>query len=395
MKREAKARPIKTQSAASRTSGAVGRDGFCSAFATDGTWKELAHSCIQQLAPISENANLAFLYVTDAVAGNLGDILKYLRDKTGIQNWTGSVGLGICTTEKSVFERPAIAVMVATVPEGSFHIFDPIVSASQNFDAKAADWIARKNPTLGIIHCDPRRVDLSQTIAAASAVSSTFFVGAASSARQLPLQIANTVVQGGLSGVLLTPEVTTTIGISQGCTPLGPARQITKAIGNLVLEIDGRPALDVFKSDIGELHSRDIHRAAKQIFVGFPLDANDEGEYIVRYIVDVDVEQKSLLVSQTIAAGNAILFCRRDTQSATADLERMLKTLKLKSGGKPRGGLYFNCIARGPSMFGPDFEEVEMIRDILGEFPLVGFCGNGEISQNRLYYYTGVLMLFT
>ena len=395
MKREAKDRAAKVANTDLRNMGAVRGDGFCSAFATDGTWKELAISCVQQVLPVSPNASLAFLYVTDAMAGHLPDILNYLRENTGIANWTGSVGLGICTTEKSVFERPGIAIMIADVPEDSFHIFDPIVNAAQNFDSETIDWIARKNPTLGIIHCDPRRVDLSQTIAAASAVSSTFFVGASSSARQLPLQIANRVVEGGLSGVLMTPEVTTTVGITQGCLPLGPARQITKAIGNVVLEIEGRPALDVFRSDIGELHSRDIHRAAKQIFVGFPLDANDGGEYIVRYIVDVDVERKSLVVSQTIAPGNSILFCRRDTQSATADLERMLKRLKLKSGGRPRGGLYFNCIARGPSMFGPDFEEVEMIRDFLGDFPLVGFCGNGEISQNRLYYYTGVLMLFT
>ena len=394
MKREAKMRPAKLSKAPDHNLGAVRSDGFSSAFATDGTWKELANSCIQQLTPISTKTNLAFLYVTDAVAGNLPDVLNYLREKTGIKHWTGSVGLGICTTEKSVYERPGIAIMIAEFPEDSFHVFDPIVNALQNFDAVTADWIASKKPTTGIIHCDPRRVDLSQMIAAASAVSSSSFVGAASSARQLPLQIANKVVEGGLSGVLMNADVPTTIGITQGCSPIGPARQITKAIGNIILEIDGRPALDVFRSDIGELQSRDIHRAAKQIFVGFPLHANEEGEYIVRYIVDIDVERKSLLVSQTIATGNSILFCRRDTQSATADLTRMLKTLKLKSGGKPRGGLYFNCIARGPSMFGPDFQEVELIRDILGEFPLVGFCGNGEISSNRVYYYTGVLMLF-
>ena len=69
--------------------------------------------------------------------------------------------------------------------------------------------------------------------------------------------------------------------------------------------------------------------------------------------------------------------------------------MKLSLGRKPKGGLYFNCIARGPNMFGPNFEEAQLIHDILGEFPLVGFCGNGEVSHNRLYYYTGVLMVFT
>jgi small ligand-binding sensory domain FIST len=34
------------------------------------------------------------------------------------------------------------------------------------------------------------------------------------------------------------------------------------------------------------------------------------------------------------------------------------------------------------------------VREILGEVPLVGFFGNGEISRDRIYGYTGVLTLF-
>ena len=41
-----------------------------------------------------------------------------------------------------------------------------------------------------------------------------------------------------------------------------------------------------------------------------------------------------------------------------------------------------------------DSEELKAIRDRLGDFPLVGFFANGEISHNRLYGYTGVLTLF-
>ena len=41
-----------------------------------------------------------------------------------------------------------------------------------------------------------------------------------------------------------------------------------------------------------------------------------------------------------------------------------------------------------------DTAKQEAIRDTLGDFPLVGFFCNGEISHNRLYGYTGVLTLF-
>jgi small ligand-binding sensory domain FIST len=45
-------------------------------------------------------------------------------------------------------------------------------------------------------------------------------------------------------------------------------------------------------------------------------------------------------------------------------------------------------------MFGEEGKEMSMIQDQLGDFPVVGFFGNGEISNNRLYGYTGVLALF-
>jgi small ligand-binding sensory domain FIST len=54
-----------------------------------------------------------------------------------------------------------------------------------------------------------------------------------------------------------------------------------------------------------------------------------------------------------------------------------------------------SCLGRGANLFGDDSEELKQIRDELGDFPLVGFYANGELSQNRLYGYTGVLTLFT
>ena len=85
---------------------------------------------------------------------------------------------------------------------------------------------------------------------------------------------------------------------------------------------------------------------------------------------------------------------RRDAQSAQEDMLRMLGEIKRDIKGSPRGGLYFSCMGRGSYLFGKNSEELEMIRDELGDFPLVGIFCNGEISHDRLYAYTGVLTLF-
>ena len=73
----------------------------------------------------------------------------------------------------------------------------------------------------------------------------------------------------------------------------------------------------------------------------------------------------------------------------------MLKDLRKRAGNAAiRGGLYYSCCARGPNQFGNNSEELGLIAEELGDFPLVGFFANGEISNNRLYGYTGVLTLF-
>ena len=72
----------------------------------------------------------------------------------------------------------------------------------------------------------------------------------------------------------------------------------------------------------------------------------------------------------------------------------MLRELKRALTGPPRAGLYHSCLARGPNLFGPDSRELELIERELGSFPLAGFFGNGEISHDRVYGYTGVLTVF-
>jgi small ligand-binding sensory domain FIST len=115
----------------------------------------------------------------------------------------------------------------------------------------------------------------------------------------------------------------------------------------------------------------------------------------VRNLVGIDENEGAVAIGSSVEEGERIMFCRRDRDSAVEDLKRMLNDLKRRAGGKDiRGGLYFSCVARGPNQFGPDSAELGLIRETLGDFPVTGFFANGEISNNRLYGYTGVLALF-
>jgi small ligand-binding sensory domain FIST len=72
---------------------------------------------------------------------------------------------------------------------------------------------------------------------------------------------------------MFTDAVGIQTNLSQGCSPIGPHRAITDCQRNILVTLDGRPALDVFKEDIGEELARDIVPRRRHIFAGLPIPA--------------------------------------------------------------------------------------------------------------------------
>ena len=199
-----------------------------------------------------------------------------------------------------------------------------------------------------------------------------------------------------LSGAAFSPAVVEmATGLSQGCTPLTEPRIATEVQQNILIEIDGRPALDVLMEDIGPELASDLSQCAGVIFAARPVPGSDTADYTVRNLVGIDPEQKLVAIGDLLEDGDPIMFCRRDSESAVVDMRRMAGDLKRRIGDKPvRGGIYISCAARGPNQFAAPEREIDIIRDTLGSFPLAGFFANGEISRDRVYAYTGVLTLF-
>ena len=367
---------------------------FRAAHAFGGPWPALVKACFAQLNPLPPGATLGFVYVTDALAGDLANILAFLRERTRIVDWVGSVGLGICSPGRETYECPGLAVMVAALPIDAFRVFNPVGGPHQDFGPEMRSWITRRRPAVGIVHADPRCTELDNTVATLSERSSTFLIGGITSARRFPLQIAGRTVEGGISGVLLAQDIVISAGLSQGCSRIGEIHSITEAHDNVVVAIDHRPALDVLRDEIGELLSRDLRRVPGLIFAGFPITGFDTDGFLVRNLLAIDAERKQLTVRRAVTPGDRILFCRRDPQNAAADLKRMLEEVKQRSGSAPQGALYFSCVMRGANLFGPESEELSLVRTVLGDIPLVGFFANGEISNNQVHEYTGALALF-
>jgi small ligand-binding sensory domain FIST len=202
------------------------------------------------------------------------------------------------------------------------------------------------------------------------------------------VQVANEVVSGGLSGVALAAQVAVATRLTQGCSPFGPRYRVTACEGNVIATLDGRPALEVLLAAADEQLIR-----TGRILVGLPVPGSDTGDYVVRNLVGIDARAKRVAIGEAVEPGDQIVFCRRDAAAAREDLGRMLAQLK-EAAPRPRGALYFSCVARGEHMFGSRGAELGLVREVLGEVPLVGFFCNGEICHDRLYGYTGVLSVF-
>ena len=353
-----------------------------------------AEACLAQCGIGVRSASLGFVYATDAFADGFAEIVDFLRRRTGIPHWVGTVGLGVCATGREYLDEPALALMCGTFDDSAFRVL-PALSTPRDVAQARMEW-GNHSASFAVLHADPSsRSLLSLVRELAGRTETGFVVGGLTSSRGRNVQYANGLTEGGLSGVLFSEEVIIATRLTQGCAPIGPAHRVTESQHNVLMKLDGRPALDVFREDIGpEFAGTQLASVGGTIFAGLPVEGDDTGDYVVRNLVGLDPIHRLVAIAEPVKAGGRVVFCRRDRGTASDDLERMLTSIKTGLYRQPRGALYFSCLGRGASLFGDNSEELRIIRDGLGDVPLVGFFCNGEISHNRMYGYTGVLTLF-
>jgi small ligand-binding sensory domain FIST len=367
---------------------------FAYGHAAAASWRVAAEACLAQCGSGVRTATLGFVYATDSFADNFGEIVDFLRRRTGIAHWTGTVGLGICATGREYLDEPALAVMCCSFDDSAFRVLPTLQSPREVAQARL-EW-GNHAASFAVLHADPSCPSLLSLLRELAArTESGFVVGGLTSSRARNVQYADGPAQGGLSGVVFSEEVVIATRLTQGCAPIGPRHLVSAARSNVLIELDGRPALDVLREDIGpELAGSSLPAVGGTIFAGLPIEGSDTGDYVVRNLVGIDSAHRLVAIAESVRPGSQVLFCKRDRGTASDDLERMLASIRSGLYRPPRGALYFSCLGRGAALFGDDSQELRIIRDGLGDVPLVGFFCNGEISHNRLYGYTGVLTLF-
>jgi small ligand-binding sensory domain FIST len=370
---------------------------FLFASAVDADARALVQHCLTQLGAIAAPYNLGFVYASDRLADDMPLVLARLQQAAPAVHWVGTVGLGICSSGQEVYERPALAIMLGAFPSEAFRIIPGLLDSPGALPPDLRDWCQAQDYGFALLHGDPSNPDTPALLQRLLREQGALFIngGLSSSNGDSNPQLADAVVEGGLSGVLFNHQVEVLTDHTQGCSPIGPAHEITKAQNNIAITLDHQPALAVMKAEIGEVLAKDLAKIGGYIFVALPIPGSDSGDYLVRNLVGIDPEQGLVAVGDRLDDQQRLMYCRRDGNTAREDLQRMLQRLRKRGQGRPiRGGVYVSCLGRGRYQFGDNSEELKLIQQELGDFPLVGFFANGEIYNGRLYGYTGVLTLF-
>lgn len=191
--------------------------------------------------------------------------------------------------------------------------------------------------------------------------------------------------------------------IMHGCKPSGAYHTITATDGPVVLEIDGKPALEMVETMLGP--GVDIGWEEYPLFVTLGVNKGEkfgpfhEEEYANRLCMAVDTERKALVMFEPdLVAGSDVQLMRR-----SMDFEyigrRAHELLSRLNGRVPVFALYIDCAGRAATYAGTEREEAEEVQRAMGDIPLFGMYTGVEIArvgpQMQALDWTGVLCVFS
>src|SRR6478609_1829483 len=147
---------------------------------------------------------LGLLYITDHYAASAQDILDHVSaELPEVTDWSGTVGVGIASSNVEYFDEPAMAVMLLNVPADQYRVFSGVAPLPSGFRAHTA-----------LVHADAATPDVAELIAEmADRTATGYLFGGLASSRSDVVQFAiggngnlgghgkASVFRGGLSGV--------------------------------------------------------------------------------------------------------------------------------------------------------------------------------------------------
>ena len=358
-------------------------------------------------------SDLTLLFATSGHAERYEEMVRMVRDVTHARALVGCSGLGVLSTAGEIESASGVSVM--SLSGEGLQVVPFLVRGLEDDAREVGREIGRqikaslRPGSLLLLFPDSLHANLNPVfdgLREEAGYVPAVGGGAATDPQQgktyqfCGAEVANDAV----SGALLSGPFEASIEVTQACQPLGTPRAVTRADRNRILEIEGKRALDVVAELLGPVLRENLERVARFVFFGLPLVPEQRdfqrGEFVVRPLVGIDLASGALILPQAVLQGQVVQILLREPDGARQDLKSMLdEQARRHEGRPPQLGFYFNCCARGTSLYGIPEIDLHYIKYVFGDLPLIGFFGNAEIAPvrgiNVLHQHTGVLALLS
>jgi len=179
---------------------------------------------------------------------------------------------------------------------------------------------------------------------------------------------------------LCSPGLKFAHGSFGGWEPFGPTRKVTRCAGNILYELDGEPALDIYRRYLGE-HAKGL--PASGLLFPFSMLGEDHSALgIIRTILGIDEENGSLVLAGEIIPDGFLRLMHASTDKLVNGAESAAEAAAsmIQAPGESLA-ILVSCVGRKLVMGERVDEEVEAVGDVLGHHAvLTGFYSYGEIS---------------
>ena len=169
-------------------------------------------------------------------------------------------------------------------------------------------------------------------------------------------------------------------GAKGGWDAFGPQRLVTKAVKNVLYELDGQSALDIYKKYLGE-SAKELPGSA--LYYPLSLKIKETEEVVVRTILSIDEESKAMIFAGEIPEGSLVNLMKHNSDNLIAGAESAA-TISLSNFGhdnSPDLAILVSCVGRKIVLGQNVEEEIAAVRDLMGEAPAIaGFYSYGELA---------------
>ena len=388
---------------------------WSSAISDDQDLQSALENCIAHIKGElgDDKADLAVVFVSQHFAAEFERVPSIIREHLGPTMVFGCSAGGVIGGAREVEHRPGVSLTVGSLPGVELTPFHLDGDDLPDLDASPSKWeealgVSTEGTPHFMIVVDPFTFPAQSFIEGMDYAygKSTKIGGMASGGQQQgqnALFLKDAVHRSGGIGVALKGNIVVDTVVAQGCRPVGELMCITQSKQNMLVELDGRPPLEVLKDLFARANERDQSLMQNSLFLGIVMDDFNEnpqqGDFLVRNVMGMDSQTGSMAIGELLREGQRVQFHLRDAQTSAEDLAGLLaRYAEEERATDTCGALLFSCLGRGEYLYGRPDHDTELFKDSIGAVPLGGFFCNGEIGpvgdSTYLHGYTSSFGIF-